>query len=104
MARPFGHDSYLHISDIPTQVLSRPQLTWPALLTLFLLAPIIPEMLTGSTPPLMFINPISLLFETGLYGSGAILIRELIWRHGLGSSSIVMLARVVAKREKLTIS
>jgi hypothetical protein len=55
MARPSGYDSYLHISDIPTQVLSRPQRTWPALLTLFLLAPIIPEMLTGSTPPLIFI-------------------------------------------------
>ena len=91
MARPSAYNSYLHISDIPTQVLSRPQRTWPALLTLFFLAPIIPEMLTGSTPPLMFINPTSLLFETGLYGSGAILIRELVRRRGLGWSSIVLL-------------
>ena len=90
MADSTGYYSYLHISDIPTQVLS-PQHTWPALLTLFFLAPIIPEMLTGSTPPLMFINPISLLFETGLYGSGAILIRELVRRRGLGWSSIVLL-------------
>jgi len=91
MARTSAYYSYLHISDIPTQVLSRPQRTWTALLTLFLLAPIIPEMITGSTPPLMFINPISLLFETGLYGSGAILIRELVRRRGLGWSSIVLL-------------
>ena len=85
MARPSAYNSYLHISDIPTQVLSRP---WPALLTLFFLAPIIPEMLTGSTPPLMFITPISLLFETGICGSGAILIRELVRRRGLGWSGL----------------
>jgi len=46
--------------------------------------------LTGSTPQLMFINPISLLFETGLSGSGAILIRELVRRRGLGWSSIFL--------------
>jgi hypothetical protein len=91
MPHPSGYDSYMHISDIPTRVLSRPQRAWPALMTLFLLAPIIPEMLTSSTPPLMFINPISFLFETGLYGSGAILIRELVRRRGLGWSSIVLL-------------
>ncbi|MGZ3626617.1 MAG: hypothetical protein ACXVDN_02970 [Ktedonobacteraceae bacterium] len=90
MARSSAYNSYLHISDIPTQVLSRPQRTWPALLTLFFLAPVIPEMLTGSTTPLMFINPISLLFETGLYGSGAILIRELVRRRGLGWRSVVL--------------
>jgi hypothetical protein len=49
MAQPFGNDSYVHISDIPTEVLARSQRTWPALLTLYFLAPIIPEMLTGST-------------------------------------------------------
>lgn len=83
MAHPYGYDSYPHTSPVPTASISRPQRTWPALLTLFFLTPIIPEMLTGSTPPLTFINPISFLFETGLYGSGAIL-----------------LARLVARREK----
>jgi hypothetical protein len=91
MAQPYGYDSYPPSTPVPTALNSRPQCTWPALLTLFFLAPIIPEMLTGSTPPLMFINPISLLFETGLYGSGAILIRELVRRRGLGWSSIVLL-------------
>jgi hypothetical protein len=91
MACPSGYGSYLHISDIPTQVLSSS--TYLACITNFISSgPIIPEKLTGSTPPLMFINPNSLLFETGLYGSGAILIHELVWRHGLGWSSIVMLA------------
>ncbi len=56
MARSSAYNSCLHISDIPTQVLSRPQRTWPALLTFFFLAPIISEILTGFTPPLMFIT------------------------------------------------
>ena len=29
MARSSAYNSCLHISDIPTQVLSRPQRTWP---------------------------------------------------------------------------
>ncbi len=61
MPRPSGYDSYMHISVIPTCVLSRPQRAWPALLTLFFLASMIPEMLADSAPPLMFIHPISLL-------------------------------------------
>jgi hypothetical protein len=60
-------------------------------LTLFILAPAIGEMLSGSTPPLLFINPLSLLFETGLYGSGAILVRELARRRGLGWANILVL-------------
>jgi hypothetical protein len=88
MAHPNRYGSYPPTSPIPTAFSSRPQRVWAALLTLFFHDPIVPEMLTGSTPPLMFINPISLLFETGLYGTGAILIRELVRRHGLGWTSI----------------
>ncbi|HKV84270.1 MAG TPA: hypothetical protein VJN88_06915 [Ktedonobacterales bacterium] len=69
----------------------RPRRVWPAVLTLFILAPAIGEMLSGSTPPLLFINPLSLVFETGLYGSGAILVRELARRRGLGWANILML-------------
>lgn len=69
----------------------RPQRVWPAVLTLFILAPAIGEMLSGSTPPLLFINPLSLLFETGLYGSGAIVVRELARRRGLGWANILVL-------------
>src|SRR5258707_57155 len=64
---------------------------WPALLTLYFLAPAVGELLSGSTPPLLFISPFSLLFEAGLYGSGAILVRELARRRGLGWGSIVLL-------------
>ena len=48
MALPYGHGSYPPTSPIPTAFRSRPQHAWPALLTLFFLAPIIPEMLTMS--------------------------------------------------------
>jgi len=65
--------------------------TWPAVLTLFFLAPAVGEMLSGSTPPMMFVNPFSLLLETGLYGSGAVLTRELVRRRGLGWGSVLLL-------------
>jgi hypothetical protein len=67
------------------------QRTWPAVLTLVFLSPIIGEMLSGSTPLLMFFNPFSLFLEVGLYGSGAILIRELVRRRGLDWRSILLL-------------
>ncbi len=64
---------------------------WLAALTLYLLAPIIAEVLTGSTPPLQFVNPLSLIFLTALYGSGALLIRETARRRGLGWWSVIAL-------------
>lgn len=70
--------------------LPRPRV-WPAVLLLYFLAPAVGEMLSGSTPPLLFINPFSLLFEAGLYGSGAIIVRELARRRGLGWGSILTL-------------
>lgn len=51
-------------------------------IVLFFLAPAIGELLSGSSPPLEFFNPISLLFLSSLYGGGAIIVRELkvFWR------------------------
>jgi hypothetical protein len=49
----------------------------PPALVLFFLAPAIGELLSGSSPPLEFFNPISLLFLSSLYGGGAIVVREL---------------------------
>jgi hypothetical protein len=60
-------------------------------LLLFFLAPALGELLTGSTPPLKFFNPVSLVLEGGLYGSGAILARELVRRRGLGWASLLLL-------------
>ncbi len=70
---------------------SRPQRTWPAVLTLYLLAPIIAEMLTGSTPPLMWNNVGGVILTTGLYGSGALLARELVRRRELGWGNLALL-------------
>lgn len=67
------------------------QRRWMAALTLYLLAPIIAEVLTGSTPPLQFVNPLSFIFLTALYGSGALLVRETARRRGLGWWSVILL-------------
>lgn len=67
------------------------QRTWLPVLTLYVLAPLIAEMLTGSTPPLMWNNVGGIILTTGLYGSGALLARELIRRRGLGWSSLALL-------------
>ena len=52
----------------------------PPALFLFFLAPAIGELLSGSAPPVEFFNPFSLLILSALYGSGAVLARELTLR------------------------
>ena len=69
----------------------RPKRTWLAALSLYLLAPIIAEMLTGSTPPLGWNNVGGVILTTGLYGSGALLARELVRRRGLSWGSLALL-------------
>lgn len=49
----------------------------PPALVLFFLAPGIGELLSGSAPPVEFFNPFALIVLPALYGSGAILVREL---------------------------
>lgn len=78
----------------PTQTYTPPRRlrTWPAILVLFFLPGITAEMLTGSTPVLVYLtNPISFVTNTLIYGSGAILIREVVRRRGLGWTSILLL-------------
>jgi hypothetical protein len=58
---------------------------------LLLLSPAVAELLSGSTPLAQFFSPPSLLLELGLYGAGAILIRELTRWRGLGWPSILIL-------------
>jgi hypothetical protein len=65
-------------------------------LTLLLLAPAIPELLTGSTPVsnLLF-DPLAFVFGFGLdialYGSGALLIREYVAAQRKGWASVLLL-------------
>lgn len=64
---------------------------WPAALSLYILAAIIPEMLSGSTPPLRFIQPYNLIFLPLLYGSSALLIREAVMRRRLGWANVLLM-------------
>ena len=49
---------------------------WKPVLVLLVLAPAVGELLSGSSPPLQFFNPVSFLLLVGLYGCGALLVRE----------------------------
>jgi len=74
------------------RVLLRPR---RPLLVLLLLAPSIPELLTGSTPiTRLFVDPIGFAvgfaFEIGLYGCGALVVRELAVTLRRGFPSILL--------------
>jgi hypothetical protein len=75
------------------RILLRPRLP---VLALLLLAPSIPELLTGSTPisELIF-NPVGFLvgfpIDIALYGSGALLIREFVAKYHKGWASVLLL-------------
>jgi len=60
-------------------------------LALFFLAPAIGEMLSGSSPPLEFFNPFSLLLLCLMYGGGALLVREAVFRWKQGWLSMLLL-------------
>ncbi len=61
------------------------------LLALVLLSPIIAEMLSGSSPPLEWLNPITPLLLIWLYGSGVLVMRETAVRWKTGWPSILLL-------------
>ncbi|MBN2550122.1 MAG: hypothetical protein JXB15_13240 [Anaerolineales bacterium] len=63
---------------------------WPAL-ALFFLAPATGELLSGSAPPAEFFNPFTLFLLAALYGSGAILIREMRVRWDKGWPTVFAL-------------
>ena len=58
---------------------------------LFFLAPSIGELLSGSSPPVEFFNPFIILLLGALYGSGAILVRELRVRWNKGWLTVLIL-------------
>lgn len=60
-------------------------------LTLFLLAPVIGELISGSAPPAEWLAPTTWLFLVPLYGAGAVLARELLIRWRAGWVGILLL-------------
>jgi hypothetical protein len=64
---------------------------WPAAVALYILAAVVPEMMSGSTPPLRFIQPFNLVFLPLLYGSSALLIREAVARRRLGWANVLLM-------------
>jgi hypothetical protein len=67
------------------------QMKVPPALLLFFLSPAIAELLLGSSPPSEFFNPFSLLLLCSLYGSGALIVRELkvMWNKGFVSMFVL---------------
>ncbi len=64
---------------------------WKPALTLLVLSPAIGELLSGSSPPLQFFNPVFFLLLVGLYGCGALLVREIACLRGLNAGGILLL-------------
>jgi hypothetical protein len=67
---------------------------------LFLLAPAIGELLSGSSPPAEFFSPFGLTVLCLLYGGGAILVRELALRWEGGWRTVVLLGVAYAVIEE----
>lgn len=74
----------------PTTPTKRRRTVW-ALLTLLYFSPLIGEVMSGSTPPLLFITPFALIFLPTLYGISAVLIHEILARRGLGWGAALIL-------------
>jgi hypothetical protein len=64
---------------------------WPAALALIFLSPIVGEMISGSTPPLLFVQPFALIFLPAMYGAWALLTHEVIARRHLGWGNALLL-------------
>lgn len=56
-----------------------------------LLGALLPEAITGSTPPLAWLNPVQALLNFWLYGTGVLLVRELSIRWRVGWPGILTL-------------
>ena len=67
--------------------------TWPAAVTLFFLAALIPETVaTYNSPPLLLLTrPWAVLFLASFYGSVALLVREFLRRRQAGWVSVLLL-------------
>ena len=65
-------------------------LNYPVI-TLLILAPLLGEMISGSSPPIEYFQPITFLLLTMLYGTGAVVIREIAGRWEKGWVSILLM-------------
>jgi hypothetical protein len=70
------------------------------LLIALLLAPILGEWLSAASPPLNMLWPPSFVLLVSMYGGGAVLCRELAFRHGLGLRGLCVLAAAYAVFEE----
>jgi len=61
---------------------------------LFALAPAVGELLSGSSPPVESFNPFTFFLLAALYGGGAILVRELVFKWRKGWLSLFVLGAV----------
>lgn len=72
---------------------SHPYRTWPAILSLYLLSPLIAETIaTSNTPPLAYLEPGKAFFLPAFYGSAAVLLHEIMKRKLLGWPSFLLMA------------
>jgi hypothetical protein len=92
------------LMDRPTGVIAestpKPRRTWLAVVALFLLAPLVAELLSGSTPPLAWNNVGGALLTISLYGSGVLLAREIVRRRGLGWGNLALLGAAYGALEE----
>ncbi len=72
-------------------------------LAILVLAPFLGEVLSTSTPPLDFVLPWNLVLFAALYGSGALVCRELMRRYHLGLPGLCLLAAAYAVYEEALI-
>ena len=68
----------------------------PPALALFVLAPALGELVSGSAPPVEFFNPLMFLVLAALYGSGALLVREISLRWNKRWPTILLLGLAYA--------
>lgn len=79
---------------VVTAPTSRSTRTWPAIVALYLTAPFMGEILSGSTPLHTLSHLYIVFIAIGFYGSGALLAREVTRRRGLGWTGLLLLGAV----------
>jgi len=81
---------YPLISPIYNELSETKRLIPPAF-ALFILSPVIGELLSGSSPPAEFFTPFGFTIMALLYGGGALTVRQLKVRWGKGMGSLLLL-------------